>query len=615
VPALIDLLKQGNPKARQQASISLGDIGAEAREAVPALKELLLEKQTENFVPHHYAQMLAKIGGKEAVAALEAGFKDKRPEVRQAAAQSLQQLGADAVPILLDGLGDKNVDVRRLSAQTLFPMRIGDKSVVVALAFALSDEDDQVRQQSIGALAQLGVPAKLAAAKIKDALIDLNPNVRQQAYFLLIQLGESPQDGLKKGLASKNDKVRINTASLMVSVGFEPNTATPVLVEALKHEDLGLRMQAAFTLTQSRRELDKVVPIFIEGLTHKATGVRVQAAQGLQQIGNSGEKAQKALITALQDPEAQVRQHVLWALQNQGDLKAILPDLVKLTKDKDSGIRQNLVFLLSRTGEDGAPHLAAFLKDSDVNIRVNASNMLRQLGPKAAKVMPAIKEAALKDENSSVRLNCLSAIAFAGGDGPKFVAERFSEEKEATVRTGLYNTLVYSANRQHALPLIKPAMKDASPQVRQAVVNSLYTLGRDSKEGFEAFSIGIKDADASVRIQCAYTANLFGKKTWEPLEEALKGTKDSGFRQAILQGMMNTQYRSKASLEPLTACLKDNNLNVRFNACNLLGSMGPDAADALPQLRELTKDQQPFIQNAARNAIAQIEKKKADDKK
>jgi HEAT repeat protein len=236
--------------------------------------------------------------------------------------------------------------------------------------------------------------------------------------------------------------------------------------------------------------------------------------------------------------------------------------------------------------------------------------MLRSLGPKAAKVMPAIKEASIKDENANVRLNCMLAVAFGSDDGPKYLAQRFPDEKDANVRTNLYNSLIYSNNTKQALPLVKPGMKDSSPQVRQAIVNSLYQLGRDSKEGFEAFEIGIKDADASVRAQAAYTANLFGSKAWPPLEGALKGTKDSGFRQAILQGMMNTQYRSKSSVGLLSDCLKDQNPQVRFFACNLLGSIGPDADNALPQLRELTKDSQPFVQNAARTAITQIEKKK-----
>ncbi|HZZ81057.1 MAG TPA: HEAT repeat domain-containing protein [Gemmataceae bacterium] len=610
VPTLIELLKSDNRDERHQAATSLGDIGGEAKDALPLLKDLFLSKtDMQSRDPFHFAQMIAKIGGKDGVAALEAGFKDERADVRQAAAQSLQTIGADAVGVLIDGLGSKDVNVRRLSAQTLMPMRIGDKSVVIALAYALSDEDDQVRQLSISGLAQLGVPAKMGAAKIKLALTDLNPNVRQQAYYLLLNLNENPQDALKKGLESKDAKIRINTASLMVSVNFDVNSAVPVLVDGLKNDDLGLRMQAASTLAQSGREREKVVPIFIDGLTHKSMSVRIQAAQGLQRIGNAGDKAHKALVTALSDSEASVRQQALWALQNQGNLQAILPELIKMSKDKDNGIRGNIVWLLARAGDDGMSPLVDMLKDSDLNVRINVSNTLRQQGQRVAKVLPAIKEAALKDENSTVRLNCMSAIAFAGGDGAKYVAERFVKEKDANVRAGLYNTLIYSNQKQHALPLVQTAMKDPAGPVRQAVINSLYNLGRDSEIGFEAFKLGIKDADQNIRIQAAYTASLYGAKSHGPLEEALKGVKDSGARQAVLQGMMSTAYKSKTALTPLTECLKDGNPQVRFSACQLLANIGPDAAVALPQLRELTKDGTPFVQNAARNAIARIEKK------
>ena len=92
----------------------------------------------------------------------------------------------------------------------------------------------------------------------------------------------------------------------------------------------------------------------------------------------------------------------------------------------------------------------------------------------------------------------------------------------------------------------------------------------------------------------------------------LEGAKDAGIRQAVLQGLMNTAYKSKTALTPIADCLKDTNAQVRFMACNILGNIGPDAAVALPQIRELTKDPTPFVQNAARNAITQIEVKKSD---
>src|SRR6185295_1366455 len=125
--------------------------------------------------------------------------------------QAMTQVGADAVGVLVDALGDKNVEVRRLAAQTLMPMRIGDKSVVIALAFALADADEFVRQNAMQALAQLGPQAKLASAKLKDALIDMNPQIRHQAYYLLQQIGDDPRHTLMKALESKDAKLRINT--------------------------------------------------------------------------------------------------------------------------------------------------------------------------------------------------------------------------------------------------------------------------------------------------------------------------------------------------------------------------------------------------------------------
>src|SRR5262249_40210874 len=146
------------------------------------------------------------------------GLKQDHADTRNSAAQALQEMGADAVPVLVDALGDKNVEVRRLASQTLLPMNIGDKSVVIALAFGLADADDAVRQNCMTGLAQLGAQAKLAGPKLKEALTDMSPNIRQQAFQLLQQINEDPRPTLKKALDSKNAKIRINTACLMVTM-------------------------------------------------------------------------------------------------------------------------------------------------------------------------------------------------------------------------------------------------------------------------------------------------------------------------------------------------------------------------------------------------------------
>lgn len=159
VKALIEALT-GPEKVRQHAANALGEIGPDAKAAIPALKELLLADK--NTIPVMTSQAMAKIG-KEAIPALVAVLKDERPAVRMAGLEGLSKIGAPAVGHLVDALGDKRVDMRRYAAQLLGPMRIGDKMVVLALAFAIKDKDEQVRQMSLSALQQLGPAGKLAA--------------------------------------------------------------------------------------------------------------------------------------------------------------------------------------------------------------------------------------------------------------------------------------------------------------------------------------------------------------------------------------------------------------------------------------------------------------------
>jgi HEAT repeat protein len=373
-------------------------------------------------------------------------------------------------------------------------------------------------------------------------------------------------------------------------------------------------MQAAFTLAQRNLQTKMVQPIFVEGLKHKDVGVRVQACQGLGMLGNhgtTGADGVKALTTAFKDPEAQVRQQALYALQSQrGDLSSIVPALTELVKDKDQSVRQQIIWMFQRTGETGVAPLTELLKDSDANIRVQAIQTLRNMGAHAKKALPAIKDA-VKDENPNVRMNAMLLLATVGGEGPAFLVKQFDVEKDANTRAQILANLCHTGQHKLAAPLLKSAMSDKSNTVRQTTVNLLGYFGRDSKEAFEVFIMGLKDSDPQVRTQSAYNAGNYGNKAWDPLMDAMKGTKDTGFRQALLQGMMGTQFRTKASIEPLVDCLKDDNATVRQWTCIVLMNMGADAKSALPRLRELAKgDANQGVQNQAQAAIASIEKQK-----
>jgi HEAT repeat protein len=324
---------------------------------------------------------------------------------------------------------------------------------------------------------------------------------------------------------------------------------------------------------------EAVAPVLLKVFRQGDAGVRQSV---MQVCWRYGVKTKDLVVEGLKDKNGSVRQQALYALQNmQVDRAEMIPTLVTLLRDKDS----------------------------DVNVRVQVSHILRNLGPKAAKAAPALKEA-LHDPNPTVRMNVVVILASVGGEGPEFLVKHYQSEKDVNARVSLMQGLVYSGNPKLALPLVKIAMKDPAAQVRQNTVNMLHAFGRDSKEGFEAFALGLKDADAQVRIMAANRGNVFGAKSWGLLEESLKSTKDGNLRQAVLQGLQNTNYRTKSGVPALIDCLKDANPTVRMFACNLLGNMGQDATSALPPLRALTKDAHPSVQQSARIALQRIEAKK-----
>ncbi len=159
VPHLIARLKDPNPSVRRAAAGDLGQIGAEAKDAVPHLVDLLL--------------------------------KDPDKGVRRAAASSLGQIGPaakDAVPHLVELLKDPDADVRRAAAGALGGIGAAAKDAIAHLVDHLKDPDVPMR-----------VEAAYALASISEGLSDKNePDVMalqelEKALEILDKTGTEPE--------------------------------------------------------------------------------------------------------------------------------------------------------------------------------------------------------------------------------------------------------------------------------------------------------------------------------------------------------------------------------------------------------------------------------------
>jgi HEAT repeat protein len=165
VPVLIAALK--DQVVGWQAPFVLGEMGAKANEAVPALIEALKQERVPRPLrtPPSAALALGQIGP-AAVPGLIATLHDAQPSVRTGAAIALGFMGISAqaaVPALITLLNDKELEVRQASALSLGAIGPATRELLPALKELARDEDIFVSNAAVTALRKID-PA--AAAEI-----------------------------------------------------------------------------------------------------------------------------------------------------------------------------------------------------------------------------------------------------------------------------------------------------------------------------------------------------------------------------------------------------------------------------------------------------------------
>jgi len=153
---LVAALPNADPYVSAFAAWSLGNLGAEAKEAVPDLVRALAREETNAVV----AGALARVGpaAAEAVPALVEALRSENADRRWRAARTLGRIGppaAAAVPTLTGALVDPQATVRQHAARALGRIGPAALSAAADLQRATGDSDEQVRREAKQALDRL----------------------------------------------------------------------------------------------------------------------------------------------------------------------------------------------------------------------------------------------------------------------------------------------------------------------------------------------------------------------------------------------------------------------------------------------------------------------------
>ena len=158
VKLLLANLSSPDDGDRIRAAVSLGQIGPQATDAVPALISTLKHRNANVSVTAATALWRIGQGGKEVVLALIAAINDQDGFVRKSAAEALGKFGLEAkeaVPALIAALQDQDVSVRFSASVALGEIGPEAQEAMPALNSALNDPIEYVRKAAAVALKKI----------------------------------------------------------------------------------------------------------------------------------------------------------------------------------------------------------------------------------------------------------------------------------------------------------------------------------------------------------------------------------------------------------------------------------------------------------------------------
>ena len=255
------------------AAETLGLIGPDAREAIPALIIALSrqeERDTDEFpfgwappIQYNATFALGRMG-KDAVPHLIALLSNSDRSIRVLALFALEQIGSEAqeaVPHLLRLLQSQDDQMRLLAAITLakisaeadaFLPEVISALVLPELIAALPIENRQVQIKVASAIGNLGKAATQAVPDLiriigEGSFFSADWALRDSATQALIEIGANAIPSLIVALGNENTIISARSSFALTEIGSD---AIPALVLALRDPDLEVRRRAAFVLGQ-----------------------------------------------------------------------------------------------------------------------------------------------------------------------------------------------------------------------------------------------------------------------------------------------------------------------------------------------------------------------------
>jgi HEAT repeat protein len=240
-PALLPLLKDGNPMTRSRAAKALSGSRRLVEPAVPDLLKALDDPYWPVRAAAAYALALARSDAPSVIGPLSKCLKDPAGWVRRAAAYALGHLGPkakQAIPALQTALADEDSTVALEAAGALLKMGVNPKEPVTLCVRLVQSDDAYGRGQVQAVLKLLGPKDAESAPALRPLLNHEEVAVRLIAAEALAQFGPDEARAVVPSVLEwiRDREHGEKALDLLGRMGPAAAGAVPDLVEWLQHE-------------------------------------------------------------------------------------------------------------------------------------------------------------------------------------------------------------------------------------------------------------------------------------------------------------------------------------------------------------------------------------------
>jgi len=483
VPALIEVLSDSDVRVRESASIALGKMKDER--AIPGLLNALMNFSHEghahigpgtsgfmsdstlywlnsDFITPDSAEAvkstvyqgdrpfqgieiaLGKIG-KSAIPGLIDALKQNDMRIGRSALAALGNMkDPEAIREMMRILKDKNSDVRHQMAIALG--MTGSLEAVFPLIEVLKEDNYIIRKNAVIALGNIG--DERAIPSLIEALEDQSWEVRKGAATVLGQL-RNPQatSALVKLL---NDQMGDIGREAVIALGeIRDSSAVPELIKILEDQTKqGLHYETIIALGKIADERSKLALRAVllrpyDKLLHEAAEAALLAMGDLP-LSRFSER-----LKSTSDFDRQAAVRVLGEMRN----RTVVPELIKLLKDKDSFVRQLTVEALGKIGDERAISelLESWKSDSGGFVREKSAQVLVEIYDE--RLIPVWIDS-LQSNNDVLRENAKRMLVAHINDAPVLSALiEASKNQDIRVRKSALEIIVGSGNIE-TLPVL-----------------------------------------------------------------------------------------------------------------------------------------------------------------